>query len=224
MHKKVRVTMFIIISILLVALTVYLFPLMTSIFNEESRLELQATINGFGFLGWLMMLGIQVLQVVVAILPGEPVEIVMGIMYGPYLGTLTCFLGIFIGTLIIFGLTKVIGKPFIQLFINPDELANYKFINTKEKKDAIVFTLFFIPGTPKDVLTYFAPYIDMNIFRFIAISLFARIPSVVSSTIGGTSLIEGNWLLSIIIFSSTFLIAIIGFFINRIYLKKHNTE
>lgn len=221
MNKKIRITLFIIVTLSLLALTILLFPLMLSLRNEANRIELQNTVNRYGFVGWLIMLSIQIIQVVVAILPGEPIEVIMGLMYGPILGTLTCILGIVIGTLIIFVFTKAIGKPFISLFVDPDKFSDYKFINTSNKKDSLVFILFFIPGTPKDVLTYFAPFIKMNIFRFILISTFARIPSIISSTISGKSIIDGNWLLTIIIFSSTFIIAIIGYIINSKFLSKN---
>lgn len=224
MNKKIRTTLFIIVTLLLIALTIYLFPLMLSLKDESARIKLQNQVDSSGFLGWLLMLLIQVAQVVVAILPGEPVEIIMGIMYGPILGTLTCLLGIFIGTMLIFLLARSIGKPFVSLFVEPEKIAQYKFINTSKKKDSLVFILFFIPGTPKDVITYFAPFIKMNIFRFTLISIFARIPSVLSSTIGGKSIIDGDWVLTIIIFSVTFVIAVMGYLINNKFMSKNRDE
>jgi uncharacterized membrane protein YdjX (TVP38/TMEM64 family) len=219
-HKTRRIILFSVFVLIFIGITIYAFPFIMSLKNEEARLALQAKIDSFGFWGWLVMLLIQTAQVVIAFLPGEPFEIIMGVMYGPFLGTLTCFLGITLGTLIIYVLARKIGKPFISLFIDPDKLNDYRFLNTKEKKDALVFTLFFIPGTPKDVLTYFAPFLDMSIVRFIIISLFARIPSIITSTISGDSISNGNWTLTIIIFSVTFVVAIIGYFINKQFMKK----
>lgn len=220
-NKKRRIILFSIFILLFIGITIYLFPYLASLRYEENRIKLQEKIASFGIWGWLVMVLIQAAQVVIAFLPGEPVEIIMGIMYGPFLGTLTCFIGIILGTIIIYVLSKSIGKPFISLFIDPDKLNDYRFLNTKEKKDALVFTLFFIPGTPKDVLTYFAPFLNMSIIRFIIISLFARIPSIVTSTISGDSISNGNWTLTIIIFAVTFVIAIIGYFINKQFMKKH---
>jgi uncharacterized membrane protein YdjX (TVP38/TMEM64 family) len=222
--KTLRIVIFSIFVVIIIGMTIYFAPYIFSLKDEQVRLELKNKIASLGFWGWFVMVMIQTAQVVIAFLPGEPVEIVMGIMYGPIIGTLSCFLGIILGTLIIFALARLIGKPFISLFIDVDKLNNYRFLNSKAKKDTIIFTLFFIPGTPKDLLTYFAPFLKMNIFRFIIISLFARIPSVITSTISGASISSGNWKLTIIMFVSTFIVAIIGLYINKLYMKKHNDK
>ncbi len=221
MNKKIRIALFCLFMGVMIFITIYAFPYILRLGDEQSRIEIQNKISDMGFLGWLVMLNIQIAQVVIAFLPGEPVEIIMGIMYGPIIGTLTCLLGIAIGTVIIYVLSKWIGKPFISLFVDPDKLDDFKFINNKQKKDITVFTLFFIPGTPKDLITYFAPFVKMNFFRFLIISLFARIPSIVTSTIGGTSIISGNWTLTVIIFSVTLMFAIIGYFINKHFIGKN---
>lgn len=219
--KVIRTVLFAIIMILLIGLTIYLFPKFLELQHEDTREELKTYIDSIGFWGWLLALSVQVLQVVVAFLPGEPVEIVMGMIYGPIGGMFTCLLGITIGTLIIYFLAKTIGIKFISIFVDPDKLSEYRFINSSNKKDALVFTLFFIPGTPKDVLTYFAPFIKMPMLRFILISTFARIPSIITSTLLGDSLGSGKWILAIIIFAATLLIALIGILFNRWYMKKH---
>ncbi|HHU55075.1 MAG TPA: TVP38/TMEM64 family protein [Acholeplasmataceae bacterium] len=223
-NKTLRTIIFIVFMALMVGVTIYLFPLFLKLREPDMRAQLQEYINQIGFWGWLLMLGVQVLQVIVAFLPGEPVEIIMGALFGPYLGTLTCMLGIAIGTLAIFNLAKLIGMPFISLFIDPEKLNQYKFLNSAQKKDITVFTLFFIPGTPKDLLTYFVPFIKMKPSRFIIISIVARIPSIVTSTILGDSMITENWRLSAIIFGSVLVIAIIGIIVNRWYMKKHQEK
>ncbi len=70
--------------------------------------------------------------------------------------------------------------------------------------DILVFLLFCIPGTPKDILTYIAVLLPINIYRFLVISTIARIPSVISSTIVGSSLLTGNLIFSIGVYAVTF--------------------
>jgi uncharacterized membrane protein YdjX (TVP38/TMEM64 family) len=219
--KIIRSILFVVFLLFLIILTIYLFPKFIELRYEETRLEVKEYIESIGFWGWLIALGVQVLQVVIAFLPGEPVEIAMGMVFGPIGGMLTCMLGIIIGTFIIYLLAKTIGMKFISIFINPEKLNEYKFINNATKKDMLVFTVYFIPGTPKDVITYFAPFIKMPMMRFILISTFARTPSIISSTLLGDSIGEGKWGLAIIIFASTLVIAGIGILINRWYMKKH---
>ena len=76
--------------------------------------------------------------------------------------------------------------------------------------------LFVIPGTPKDLLVYIAGLLPVKPLRFILISTFARLPSVISSTFAGGSLVAGNWKFSLIIYGVTFLIVgIVIFIINK---------
>ena len=49
----------------------------------------------------------------------------------------------------------------------------------------LTFVLMTIPGTPKDLLTYFVGLTDMKLGTFLLISLVGRLPSVLSSTVGG---------------------------------------
>ena len=225
MKKKiVNITIFSLFILALLALTLRFLPAILSLTKEESRIALQNKIDSLGFFGYLTAIGIQTAQVVIAFLPGEPIEIILGFLYGPFWGTVFCLIGIVIGTLIIYALAKLIGKPFLSLFIDVDKLNDYRFLNSKAKKDYIVFTLFFIPGTPKDILTYFVPFIKMHPIRFILISLFARIPSILTSTISGSSLSKGKFGLAIIIFTITFLIAIIGYLVNKKCLKHRQAD
>ncbi len=150
--------------------------------TEEGRAELKTLIDGFGVGGWFVTLGIQVLQILIAVLPGEPVELMLGFMWGPWLGTLTCLIGIFIGTVIIFFPARLLGKPFVRLIVGEENSRRYKFLYDPVKLDTTVFILFFIPGTPKDVLTYIVPLTGMNPVKYFLIATFARIPSVVTST------------------------------------------
>src|SRR5690554_1909323 len=96
--KKIRAIIFIVFILAMVALTIYLFPKAWELRDEVAQERLREYIDGIGFWGWLLMLGIQILQVVIAFIPGEPVEIIMGLLFGPWLGALTCMLGIAIGT------------------------------------------------------------------------------------------------------------------------------
>ena len=83
-------------------LTLICMPYIQGLATEEGRAEFKAWIDSIGFVGWLITLAIQLLQIFVAFIPGEPVELMLGYVWGPWLGTLTCLIGIFIGTLVIF--------------------------------------------------------------------------------------------------------------------------
>ena len=80
--------------------------------------------------------------------------------------------------------------------------------------------MFFIPGTPKDLITYFIGLTRISLKDFLAITLFARIPSVVSSTVGGNFIGEKRYIEAVILFVVTAFVSLIGIKLYNILLKK----
>lgn len=214
----------IIFLLLMVALTIIFWPYVEMLGTEEGRESFKNWVQNLGFGGWLITLGIQLLQIFVAFIPGEPVEIMLGVVWGPWLGTFTCLLGIFIGTLTIFLLVRKLGMKFVKKVVGTDDLTKYKFLSDKNKVELTVFILFFIPGTPKDALTYIAPIAPIHPIKYILIATFARIPSIITSTILGDSIIEGNYLTAIIVFVITALISIFGIIFGNKYVERRQKK
>lgn len=192
--------------------------------TDEGRQMLRESIDGIGFPGWLATLGIQVVQIIIAVLPGEPVELMLGFMWGPWLGTVTCLLGIFIGTALIFLLVRTLGKPFVSLVVGEEGTRRYRFLSDPVKLDITVFILFFIPGTPKDVLTYIVPLTGMMPLKYLVVATVARIPSVLTSTVLGDSVMRGDYAMAIGVFVLTALISVGGIIFGGLYVKRKQTD
>lgn len=200
-------------------LTLILWPYVEELATPEGREAFKVWVDGLGFGGWLVTLGIQLLQIFVALIPGEPVELMLGYVWGPWLGTLTCLIGIFIGTATIFLLVRKFGMKFVSRFVDPEELKRYKFLRDKNKVDITVFILFFIPGTPKDALTYIAPIAPIGAVKYLLIATFARIPSIITSTILGDSIADGKWVLALVVFAITAVISVLGIILGNRYIE-----
>lgn len=94
--KRVIKPSYILVGVLLLAMigvTIACFPWFAHLATDEGRLALQKQLDSFGAAGVLLLLGIQVLQVVVALIPGEPVELIAGVMYGTWGGLALCLSG-----------------------------------------------------------------------------------------------------------------------------------
>lgn len=201
------------------------------IYTDKYGLELlidrlREFVDSLGIWGILFMLAVQTVQVILAFIPGEPIEIAAGTLYGTVGGTLLCLAGIAIGTFVIFLLVKKLGKSFVMRVIGSDKYAKLKFLKDPAKRDILIFFLMFIPGTPKDVLTYFSPLAGISMWRFILIAAIARIPSVISSTYVGGILAEGRYLHSATVFLVVGAISICGIILyNKIIeAKKQKKE
>lgn len=225
--KKNRKTVLLLAAAFLIlgamaALTILLWPWFQQLSTPQGQEKLQSFVSSLGFTGWLVMLGIQVLQIVVAIIPGEPVEIIMGALYGAWGGFFTCTLGIIIGSGVVFGLVRFLGTPLVESIFGKDKLKSYSFLQNSKRLDTITFILFFLPGTPKDILTYVAGLTAIRPTRFLLIACFARIPSVLSSTWAGSTLAQGQLLTSIIIFSIVGLVSLCGIYLHKKVMHRLN--
>lgn len=208
---------------LMAMLTFIFWPYIKELATDEGRAAFKEWVDGLGFWGWLVTLGIQLLQIFVAFIPGEPVELMLGYVWGPWLGMLTCLIGIFIGTLTIFLLVRKLGIKFVRGVVGTDDLRKYKFLSNQNRVDITVFVLFFIPGTPKDTLTYIAPLAPIGAVKYLLISTLARIPSIITSTLLGDSIAEGKYLMAIIVFVVTAVISVLGIiFGNRFVQNRQN--
>lgn len=156
--------------------------------------ELEVYIENAGFLGVFLLLFVQILQVVIAIIPGEAVEVVAGLLYGTLLGYAICEVGMLIGTIVIFYGVKKLGQSKIDKLNKHEKFTKFAILNNTQSLEILTFIMFFIPGTPKDLLTYFMPFTKIEPKKFFSIVAIARTPSIISSTYAGASLGEGDWL------------------------------
>lgn len=180
-------------------------------------------IDGHGWAGRLIFVGISVLQIVVAIIPGEPIELFAGYAYGFWLGTLLCEAGILIGGALVFGFVRRFGRKAVEVFFPREKIDSLRFLQNEQRLELWVFILFFIPGTPKDIMTYFVPLTHMKLGHFLLLSGVARLPSVITSTVGGNALGSGNHWFAVAVFAITALISAVGVWAYRqICRKKEN--
>ena len=213
--SSVSLLIFLTVLVLLTLLFTRIFaPYMRS--SEQFR----AFLDAFGWKGRFILLGVQFLQVVVAFIPGEVVELGAGYAYGAIEGTLLCLIGVAASSSIIFLLTKKIGAPLAEAFISREKISELRFINSEQKLKRLVFLLFFIPGTPKDVLIYFVGLTSLRLPQFLIISLIARIPSILSSTICGQMLGSKNYVTALVVYAITGGVSILGYYLYTRFLHR----
>jgi uncharacterized membrane protein YdjX (TVP38/TMEM64 family) len=207
-----------------VALAIYLTPMVMSLRDASVREAVRDKVGSWGLLGVAAMFLLQVLQIVLAILPGEPVELLLGFLYGTFGGLGLCLAGIAIGTTLVFAAAGLLGRRYIKKFVSSGMHKKLAFLRDPVKRDAMFFLLFLIPGTPKDVLTYFAPLTGVNLLRFVVISCIARIPSAISSTYVGANISQGNLAFSALVFIATAVLGIAGILINNRVIEANRAK
>ena len=167
-------------------------------------------VQNAGVGGVFMLLGFQFLQIVVAFIPGEVVQIAAGMMYGPWGGALIVLVGCIVSSAFIFVVVHKLGAPFVRAMIPEKWMGKLEKFEQSEKLDVMVFVLFLIPGLPKDVFTYLVPLTNMGLRDFLFLANVGRIPGILISTFGAAGLIEGDYTQSIVLFAAAAVIAVVA--------------
>ena len=223
----IRIIIFLFVVISIIILIEYLFPVMKNLSIHEGQVAFKERIDNSGVWGFLILLGLQFAQIFLVIIPGEPLEILAGMCYGAVGGTIFALFSVAISTAVILGLVRKFGKKFVyQSFEQKkiDRIEKSKIFQNPKKIELILAICFAITGAPKDILVYIGGLLPIKPIRFIMISTFCRLPSIVSSTIVGEYFSEGNWKVSLIVYGITFVITILTFAIIRIFDKEKLAE
>ncbi len=178
-------------------------------FAEEPE-QFRSWVDAAGVWGRLAFLGIVVLQVVVAFIPGEPIELVAGYAFGFWEGSLLTLLGFLLGSWLVFALVRKFGIKLVEVFFSREKMEEIKFLKNPRKTKAISFVLMVIPGTPKDMLSYFAGLTQLTTLEWLTIVTVGRVPSLITSTITGAAAGEKNYLVSGISLAVTLIISAAG--------------
>lgn len=177
--------------------------------------KFRAFVAGRGVVGRLAFLGMMILQVVVAVIPGEPFEIAAGYAFGALEGTGLCMLGTLIGGTAVFLAVRKAGPPLVAALFPAGRIARSPLLSNPERLKMLAFLLFFLPGTPKDLLTYCAGLTKINLRFWLLLTTLARFPSIVTSTIGGDALGLGDYGFAALAFGVTLLISLAGLMFYR---------
>ena len=134
---------FFVVMALIVAL---LWPYMHELFEPGGLDRVIEDVRGAGPLGVLILLAMQFLQIVVAFIPGEVVQMAAGMMYGPWLGGLVILVGCVVSAAFIFVVVHRLGAPFVQDMVPTKYLDKFRAFEETGKLDIVVFILFLIPA------------------------------------------------------------------------------
>ncbi|MDE7385301.1 MAG: VTT domain-containing protein [Anaeroplasmataceae bacterium] len=236
-YKMIRIVIQIVLIGLLLGLAIYacveLYPIFNRMQKDDAYLEeVLTSIRSYGNISWLILIGMQIVQTVLAIIPAGPVVILTGMLYPPVLAVMICLVGETLGALVVIGLVKLFGYSFLSLFVDPEKTKKFKLLEDGKRCGVLMFSYLLIPFLPKDPIAFIVPFTKVKVRYFVLINIFARLPMTIVSVIFGNSVITGNYIAAIIIASISFLLAILCFsfnknivvFIDRFSSKKSETE
>lgn len=164
-----------------VALSVYAFQ--QGLFTSQETL--QAYIAGCGAWGAIIFILFQVVQVVIPILPGGISCLVGVLLFGPWLGFLYNYIGICLGSLVVFLIARSCGRPILYTVFSEKTIRKYEKWTGNDSRFTKWFALaIFFPMAPDDFLCYLAGTTQMNWKKFTAVILLGKPASIALYSLG----------------------------------------
>ena len=214
--KKYRYLILVLSILVMAGLTLALMNPMIRFVEDPASLSIW--MEEAGILGPIVFMLLNIVQVLLAIIPGGPFEVAAGALFGPWAGTLMCDIAMTIGGMITFFLVRKFGMKFIELFTTRDKIESVKFLHSNDKSISLLFLFFLFPGTPKDLMCYVVGLTDIKWTVWLFINLVGRFPAILLSALSGSALGEQKYG----IFVAAFAIIIVFYFLGTFLYKKFN--
>lgn len=132
---------------------------------------------------------LNILQIIIAPLPGNIIGMAGGYVFGFTLGFLLNLVSMLIGSLLVFQLAKWFGKPLVDRFVGPKTSAFLQRLTTKKGRRGIAL-IFLLPFLPDDALCLIVGLTPMSMRTFTILLLGFRTPSVLVSSLVGAGLVN----------------------------------
>ena len=224
-ETKRKQSMAILITLIVLVSVIVLFfvgkPLIRFVSDAEA---FRAWVEANTWWSRVAYIGMLVIQVVFAVIPGGVFEVAAGYAFGAIEGTILSVIGTTLGSTMVFILVKRYGLKYVLLFFTQEQLDSVKFMHNEKRLYLIVFIAFIIPGTPKDLLCYVAGLTDMKLSRWITITSIARIPAITISTIGGNAIGTESYVFAAGVFVFTLILSGIGVLVYRHITKSESDD
>lgn len=159
-------------------------PLSQLLSKRDRLVEL---VKDAGVLGPLIYIILQIIQTVVAPIPGQVVGSVGGFIFGPW-GILWTTIGSALGWLIVFWLARRFGRPLLERIFKPSTIDKFDFILDSKNTGWLLLLILFIPGLPDDTVCYIAGLTTLSYKKLLGITFIGRFPAIVLTNYLGAGL------------------------------------
>ena len=181
-------TLVIVFLVVLVSLDIYYGGPLTSFFRNRD--EIRDLLLGLGPLAWLGYIVLQIIQTVIAPIPGNVTGFIGGYVFG-WFGVVLTVIGSTIGFWIVFLLSKRFGRRLIEKLFKPEIIKKFDYV-ADSKGSLLIFVIFLLPGLPDDIVAYLAGLTSLSIRRLMLLAIVGRFPIIVLTNMIGAGANEAN--------------------------------
>jgi uncharacterized membrane protein YdjX (TVP38/TMEM64 family) len=159
----------------------------------------------------LAFMGIQILQVLFAPVPGEASGFVGGYVFGTVPGFIYSSIGLTAGSVVNFILARILGRRYVRKWVPGRYLG--KFDAVTRHHGALLFFLFFVvPGFPKDYLCIFLGLTGISLKVFVLMAGIGRMPGTLMLSLQGAQVFQKNYVTLIILIVISIAFAILAYY------------
>jgi uncharacterized membrane protein YdjX (TVP38/TMEM64 family) len=188
----------------------------TQLWHEAVRLyyilqnhhRLKGIILSYGPYSPLAYILLQILQIVVAPIPGGAIEFLGGYIFGAKIGFIYSMIGVILGSWLAFSLARIFEKWAIEKFVSEEIRRKFDYLIGHEGV-ILSFLLFLIPGFPKDALCYILGLTPMHLGIFLVISMIGRVPGTLMATLQGAKAFDHQYKIFLILLGISVLIILV---------------
>jgi uncharacterized membrane protein YdjX (TVP38/TMEM64 family) len=203
--RRLRIVAAVVAGMSLLAIVAYIAWPFLSTFSDPDKAR--RLIVDAGAWGPLVFTAMQVVQVLVAPIPGQVTALVGGYLFGPVLGLVYTMVGATIGFTLIFVLARKLGRPFVERFISPKLLERFDYL-ADTRGVLVLFLIFVLPAFPDDVISFIAGLTHIRIRTLVFVSLAGRLPGYVVLSATGNGLADEN--MNPIVVAAVVMVVILG--------------
>ncbi|MBR0063931.1 MAG: TVP38/TMEM64 family protein [Oscillospiraceae bacterium] len=218
-NKKKRAIVILIGTVaFLVALYFMARPMIDMVSDPDA---IKAYIESTGAWGLVAFSLMNMMQVLIAFIPGGPFSFAAGYIWGVWLGTLICIVSTSIMSVIVFLIVRRFGRAFVDLFIPESESQKFNKLLRSDRVRQLLFIIYLVPASPKDPLAYLAGLTNITVLDWAVINLIGRFPGTFITALGAKSIEEGNLVLAGAVFAAAIILYLLG---RSFYNKKIKKE
>ena len=160
--------------------------------------DLAENLRSLGPIGPVVLFVLFVIQCVIPPIPSEPMMMAAGFVYGPRVGGFVAWLGVVVGALACFGLSRAYGRPFVERFVRTDRLQDVDRFLEGRGAVAAFFVLLgvrVVAFSSFDVVSYGFGLVKFPLPSFLVATAIGVIPKVAAFTyLGSTAATRPAWL------------------------------
>jgi uncharacterized membrane protein YdjX (TVP38/TMEM64 family) len=177
----------------------------------SDRERVSALIRFFGPAAPLVFMILQILQVLLAPIPGEMTGFLGGYLFGVVKGFFYSTVALSLGSMLNFGIGRVLGVRYVRRWISAEKYTRYDCL-LRQKGLLVVFSLFVFPGFPKDWLCLFLGMSTLPLHVFVFLATVGRMPGTLLLSLQGHYLFEQNYLILGALLAFSLLVVLVAFY------------